>query len=391
MNTSFFPLALPTDTASEGQSVDASPPVPCAALDPAALDALGQAAVQDLLREGESANTLRSYRSALRYLSGWYGLRYRRAIELPLPLPVVLQFIVDHAQRSTPAGLVCELPPALDEALVQQGFKARLGPLSLATLTHRLSVLSKLHQLKGLPNPCHAIEVRELMARIRRAYAKRGAMPARKPALTREPLQALLDTCDDSLRGRRDRALLLFAWSSGGRRRSEVTQASVENLRRVGERAYAFTLGHSKTNQAGRERTDDVKPVLGVAADALQAWLQASGIRSGPIFRRIRRGDRLGEALSPAAVRDIVVERSRLAGLSEPFSAHSLRSGFVTEAGLRAVSLADTMAMTGHASVKGVAAYFRAAPLQARAARLLDEEEEAGAGPTGGPADAQGG
>lgn len=50
----------------------------------------------------------------------------------------------------------------------------------------------------------------------------------RKEALTRDVLEMLLASCDDSLRGLRDQALLLFAWASGGRRRSS------------GRRRYAF-------------------------------------------------------------------------------------------------------------------------------------------------------
>jgi hypothetical protein len=49
----------------------------------------------------------------------------------------------------------------------------------------------------------------------------------------------------------------------------------------------------------------------------------------------VRRGGKLGEPLSPAAVRDIVKKRCGLAGIDEGFSAHSLRSGFVTETGRR--------------------------------------------------------
>jgi hypothetical protein len=55
-----------------------------------------------LLKEGESANTVRSYASALRYWSAWFRLRYRSALALPLPVPVVLQFLVDHVQRTDP-------------------------------------------------------------------------------------------------------------------------------------------------------------------------------------------------------------------------------------------------------------------------------------------------
>ena len=83
--------------------------------------------------------------------------------------------------------------------------------------------------MRAVPNPCHDAQVRELLSRTRKAYAKRGDLPRKKAALTKDPLQALLETCDDSLRGKRDRALLLFAWASGGRRRSEVASASLQS------------------------------------------------------------------------------------------------------------------------------------------------------------------
>jgi hypothetical protein len=49
--------------------------------------------------------------------------------------------------------------------------------------------------------------VRELLAKTRRAYAKRGALPRKQRSLTKELLQAILATCDESLRGHSDRAL----------------------------------------------------------------------------------------------------------------------------------------------------------------------------------------
>jgi integrase len=252
----------------------------------------------------------------------------------------------------------------------------------LSTIQHRLSVLSKVHQLKNMISPVHDPKVRELLAKTRRAYAKRGVKPDKKAALTLEPLQAILATCDDSLRGVRDRALLLFGWASGGRRRSEVTAATVENIRKVGLRAYSFTLRHSKTNQSGASLPDSEKPVLDEAADALSSWLERSGVVSGPIFRRIRRGGKIGEPLAAAAVRDIVRERAALAGLSDEFAAHSLRSGFVTEAARQNVSIGDTMALTGHTSPATLAGYFRAAESQrSAAARLFSRSESRRDGP----------
>ena len=115
--------------------------------------------------------------------------------------------------------------------------------------------------------------------------------------------------------------------------------------------------------------------MLGPAGKALSAWLQASGITEGTIFRRIRKGGHLGEPLQAPAVRAIVKERCALAGIEGDFSAHSLRSGFVTEAGKRNVPLAETMALTGHQSVATVLGYFRAeSVIHNQAANLMDEE-----------------
>ena len=198
---------------------------------------------------------------------------------------------------------------------------------------------------------------------------------SKAPALTREPLEALLETCDASLAGRRDRALLLFAFSSGGRRRSEVVTATIENTPRDMRdgAGFVFTLTHSKANQAGADRAENAKPIAGRAAQALAAWLAASNIKSGPLFRRVRRGGVIGEALSAAAVREIVRKRCMLAGIEADYSAHSLRSGFVTEAGRQNIPLGETMALTGHRSTASLVGYFRQDATNSRAARLLDK------------------
>jgi integrase len=352
-----------------------------AALDPQSLTPLAADAVESLLAEGESENTVRSYQTALRYWAAWFGLRYRTPVTLPIPVPAILQFVVDHLERRTPDGYVASLPDELDRALVAAGFKAELGSFSLATVQHRLAALSKAQQLKGVDNTVQDPQVRDLVAKTRRAYAKRGVTQDKKAALTLEPLQALLATCDDSLCGVRDRALMLFAWSSGGRRRSEVTDATMENTRRVGPRAFEFTLLHSKTNQTGRMREDAKKPVLDDAADALAAWIARAGITEGPIFLRVRKGGKLGAPLAPAAVRDIVKARAALAGLPPQYAAHSLRSGYVTEAARQNASIGDTMAMTGHTSPASLIGYFRAAESsKSPAARLFRAQAPAADG-----------
>ena len=341
------------------------------ALQPHELSDMTAQAVADLLREGESLNTQLSYRSALRYWAAWYGIRYGAQISLPLPAACVLQFIVDHAQRTTPKGLVHELPAKIDAALVEAGYKGKTGPMAHNTLVHRLAVLSKAHKMRDVKNPCQDPKVRELLSRTRKAYAKRGELPKKKDALTKDPLQLVLATCDDTLKGKRDRALLLFAWASGGRRRCEVGAADVKFLKRLARGEFSYELAFSKTNQSGVDRPENHKPVLGAAGAALEDWLLISGIREGALFRRVLKGGHLGGPLSAASVRDIVQARCLLAGVEGEFSAHSLRSGFVTEAAAQNVSIADTMAMTGHQSVAVVLGYQRRGGLSKNPASSL--------------------
>ncbi|CAD1791959.1 site-specific integrase [Xanthomonas arboricola pv. juglandis] len=182
----------------------------------------------------------------------------------------------------------------------------------------------------------------------------------------------MLATCDDSLEGIRDRALLCFGFSSGGRRRSEVAAADMRDLRKTGDGGYIYRLEHSKTQQAGAtsDSTPD-KPIVGRSAEALAAWLAAANITQGPLFRRLWK-DRVGPALLPGSIATIVKRHAAMAGLEGDFGGHSLRSGFVTEAGKQGVPLPAVMAMTEHRSVATVLGYFQAGAAEDNpAARLL--------------------
>lgn len=305
-------------------------------------------------------HTTRSYASALRYWAAWFQGRFGQPIALPVPEPAVVQFVVNHLARRGKAGLVWELPPALDAQLVAAGLKQKTGAFKLSTVVHRVAVLSAAHQVRKAANPCQAPAVRQLLQRGRRASVKRGERPHKKSAITRAELEALLATCDDSLEGRRDAALLLFGFASGGRRRSEIAAADWRDLRRVGPAAFIYRLEHSKTQQSGpsASATPD-KPVLGRAGAAMEAWLSAAGITEGALFRRLW-GERVGPALSPKSVAAIVQRRAVQAGLEGDFGGHSLRSGFITEGARRGIALPALMALSEHRSVAQAIGYFQA-------------------------------
>lgn len=341
-------------------------------LDLATLDAASQAAAAAFVAAGTASNTVRSYRSALAYWAGWLQGRYGHAFgQAPLPPAVVVQFILDHVARPTDVGdWVHTLPPALDAALVTAGVKHRPGPLAFNTVTHRLAVLASWHRVRDWEAPTDTAAVRRLLQQARKAQVRHGGQVHSKTAMTVEPLQALLATCTDGLRGVRDRALLLVAWSSGGRRRSEVTGLAVTDVRPLDADTWLVTVGATKTNTTGIRRE---KPLRGEAAYALAAWLAAAPATTGPLFRRLHRGGTVGTtALTGDAVARMVQRRARLAGLNGDWAAHSLRSGFVTEAGRQGVPLGEVMAMTEHRGVSTVMSYFQAGSLLAsRASALL--------------------
>ena len=212
--TEVIPVEVELPAALE-TALDALP-----ALDPNALGSMAAEAEQALLRQGESENTLRSYRTALRYWAAWFQGRYGTAIALPVPETAVVQFVVDHVVRRNADGEPAwELPLAVDQALVESGLKAKPGAWTLSTVRHRVAVLSTAHRLRQVANPCEQPAIRTVLSRAARAAVKRGERPRKKTAITLVELEAMLGTCDHSLEGLRDRALLCFGFASGGRRR----------------------------------------------------------------------------------------------------------------------------------------------------------------------------
>jgi integrase len=181
----------------------------------------------------------------------------------------------------------------------------------------------------------------------------------------------------------RDLALLLIAFGSGGRRRSEIARLRVEQI--SGEApvpldpddrdsphlpCLAIALGKTKTAQAD----DDARVlIVGPPVEALREWLERANIRKGAVFRSIDRWEGLSErALTPQAVNLILKRRCAQAGLDPTaFSAHGLRSGYLTEAARNGVPLPAAMQQSQHRSVQQAASYYNEADRHlSKAARL---------------------
>ena len=100
--------------------------------------------------------------------------------------------------------------------------------------------------------------------------------------------------------------------------------------------------------------------LIGRPVEALRAWLDTAGIRKGPVFREITRWGHVGRtALDPQSVNAILKKRCAQAGLDpRTFSAHGLRSGYLTEAARRGVSLQEAMRQSRHRSVQQASGYY---------------------------------
>ncbi len=338
--------------------------------------------LRHLVNQGMGDNTLRALTSDLTYLEAWGLSATGKSLPWPAPEALLLKFVAHHLwdpqRRETDASH--GMPAAVDEKLRSQGFLKSVGPHAPATVRRRLANWSTLTKWRGLDGAFASPALKSAIRLAVRAVPRtRGRKSAK--AVTGDVLAKLLSTCGtDSLRDLRDRAILMVAFASGGRRRSEIAGLRVEQL--VEEApievadgpplpSLAIHLGRTKTNSGEQ---DGVVYLTGRPVDALNAWTAAAKIDKGSVFRGIGRWGTVSKrALDPQSVNAILKQRAEMAGL-EPgeFSAHGLRSGYLTEAANRGIPLPEAMEQSRHRSVQQASSYYNSATRRSgRAARLL--------------------
>jgi integrase len=185
--------------------------------------------------------------------------------------------------------------------------------------------------------------------------AKQGKAPA-----TADLLSRMLELCPDTLTGKRDRALLALGFSSAFRR-SELVALRVDDLIGVPD-GLRVLIRHSKTDQEGQgqeiaiPRGYRLRPV-----EAVQTWLAAAEISSGPVFRAVALGGKVSaEALTGDSAARIVKKYARAVGLdAEVYSGHSLRAGYVTSAVEANAPLLKIAEQTRHCSLDMIRIYSR--------------------------------
>ena len=301
----------------------------------------------DLLDAGIAPSTKKAHEGDVRRFWAYVKTKHHKKEKYPIPVDLILQFILDHADNKN-------------------------GPtLKVATLKRYLASLSVTQQAHGHPSILANVQVKMLLRRAKRALPNQA--PNKKKPITAAILKKLIQTCDRSLHGVRDKAILYLGFASGGRRRSEISNLQVNDIEKTTS-GYLITLRQSKTDQ---EKKGMNVPLTGNAAKALTVWLKKSKIQEGFIFRGIRTNDALNAyPMNGSSISRMVKRRIVLAGLNKKdYSAHSLRSGFMTESINQGVPLLQAMQMTGHSSYDVAAKYFYNTEIENNlAVNLIDDE-----------------
>ncbi len=291
------------------------------------------------LRAATRDNTRRSYQSAIRHFEvEWGGF-------LPASADAVARYLADHAQT-----------------------------LSLNTLRLRLAALGQWHQSQGFPDPTKAPHVRKVLKGIaalhptteKRAKSLQLAQLERLVAWLDAQIAAAAETYDwhPVQVHTRNKALVLIGFWRGFRS-DELSRLQIEHITVEPGRGMTILLPRTKTdrNHAGTiHKAPALSRLCPVAA--YEAWLTASGLVEGPVFRRIDRWGRVAsEGLQASSVVPLLRALFTDAGLAQAdsYSSHSLRRGFATWANGNQWDLKMLMEYVGWKDVRSAMRYIDAA------------------------------
>lgn len=322
----------------------------------ASLPAEDEAALTALYKRGTPANTQRAWQSDLAYITAWKLAVFGQPLHWPEAERVALRFVLDHT-----IDLIQAPGRAQDAALemIQLGLRRSLSCPAPATLDRRIASWRAFHRMKNLPSPFDAPMLKQARIKGRKAAARPQSAKSPRP-INRTILEALLATCDTSLRGLRDRAMLMLGFGTGGRRRSEIAALYRDD---IGTEDYVakglIWVRLLETKTTGKSDAPRL-PLKGRAAHAVMGWIEAAAITTGPLFRPISQSDRpLPRRLAPDALRVILRHRLTCAGFPADYATpHGLRSGFLTQAALNGAPLAAAMKLSLHRSAIQAQKYY---------------------------------
>lgn len=289
------------------------------------------AQTKDYIEAGVSKSTRSSYQRDLAHYLTWCEAHQRTAI--PATPETFAEFV----------GSLCQ------------------AGLSPSTIRRSMTAIGVAHDASKQNRP-NTKGANFVLRGYRRTDAQNYARPGPAPALLLKDLRKVVEACDPAtIAGVRDRALIVLGWAMMGRR-SELAALNLEDVREADD-GIDILIRQSKTDQDAKGATVSIPPgehPETCPVTLLRAWigvLEASGQRTGPLFRPIDKhghvggsekfaGRSKGARMTPQAVEVVIDRATAAAGLgAKKYRPHSLRAGPVTQA---YISGADPLAISRH-------------------------------------------
>lgn len=196
--------------------------------------------------------------------------------------------------------------------------------LCSASIRRAVAGISAIHRLNRLEDPTKDPDVN---IEMRRMYRKLGRFSKQAYGISKNELNLMIKSQDNSLHGIRNKALLLTAYDTLCRR-SELTQLLIEDLKFNADGTGQILLRKSKVDQ---EAKGNILKLNIETTKAIKNWITISKIENGFLFRGIDREGELNRSLSVGQINRIFKKIAHDANLNKEtinkISGHSFRVG----------------------------------------------------------------
>ncbi|AMA60076.1 site-specific integrase [Bradyrhizobium sp. CCGE-LA001] len=231
----------------------------------------------------------------------------------------------------------------------------------VSTLSRRVAAVRYAHKLASLLAPSDAEAVKVTLRGIRRTL---GAAKVKEAPAIVTRIKAMVETCPDTLTGKRDRALLLLGFG-GAFRRSELVALDVEHLEVAAEGLRVF-IARSKTDQDAERHIYSHRP--GIRRLSRRRCPELARCFRHHLWPRFSTDQQSRNGEQSAAHGSISRQHRQSpclpSGLDErQFSGHSLGRGFLTSAAAAGKSIFRMMDVSRHKSVETLRGYVQEAEL----------------------------
>ncbi len=214
--------------------------------------------------------------------------------------------------------------PASSE-IVASYIKKLGGHLKSSSIKIAVASIAALHNLNSLNDPTQHPDVK---IEMRRMYRTLGRYAKQAYGINKDLLNKMVAATDDSLRGIRDRAILLVAYDSLCRRSELVSLEFEDMLINKKDGSVKLKLRKSKTDPHGIGKN---LYLSNEAQHALKEWIVKSKISSAKIFRAISSCGNITNNLDASQINRIYKRLAKLAGADDNvrrnISSHSTRVG----------------------------------------------------------------